>query len=69
MQQITIRKGNKYLLNYSGIEIEGILLLHISERSIYIFDIICPFTKVARKQSFIRMDILKNLTINYATHK
>lgn len=61
MQQLTIRKGNRYLLNYSGIEIEGVLLLQNSERSTYIFDIICPFTKVARKQSFIRMDILKQL--------
>jgi len=58
--QIKITKGQKYLLNYSGIEIEGILINTIYINTPYFqFEIIDPFTKIKRLQNFIRMDIIK----------
>lgn len=56
-----VKEGKSYLLNYSGIEIIGKLEFKNLERSVYIFTIVDPFTKQVRKQSFIRMDIIREI--------
>lgn len=59
---IKITKGKKYLLNFSGIEIEGTLKNVVYVNTPYFqFEIIDPFTKIKRVQNFIKIDILKSI--------
>lgn len=59
INEIKMKKNTKAILNYSGIEITGTLINFNSDRFIYQFKIICPFTKVERIQNFIKSDIIK----------
>ena len=59
---IKITKGQKYLLNFSGIEIQGKLINTIYVNTPYFqFEIIDPFTKITRLQNFIKTDIIKTI--------
>lgn len=58
MKTIQKRIGENYLLNYSGIEIKGKLVRYNSERYTFICEIVDPFTKALRNQSFIASDFI-----------
>jgi hypothetical protein len=62
VKPIHLSVGKKYLLNYSGIEVEGTLKDKIFINTPYfIFEFICPFRKITTKGNFIRLDVIAQI--------
>lgn len=61
IEKLKIKVGQKALLNYSGLQVEGQCSFKNGANMTVHFKIINPFTKQPETQSFIYSDIIKFL--------